>query len=270
MRPRSWAAILALTLASLPLAGEGACGQDLAARVAAAVKSGNGTVRFHFDAKPEVEVCDQGIRMGEHSYLQWRAHGWDDEPTNCTSGFLEVELATRGSGIDDVKILNRRSDRTADAVDLGEVPAPAAAHYLLSVARGDASGRAAEHAMLPAVLADAGEIWPGLMEIAKDRSIDSGVRRSALFWIGQAAGDVVAKDLREVATENDEDQDIRDAAVFALSQRPPDEGVPALMDLARSAGQAKTRRTAMFWLAQSKDPRVLPFFREILVGGGKG
>jgi hypothetical protein len=268
MSARGWAAALVLTLASFPLAGEGAYGQDLARRVGAAVKSGNGTVRFHFDAKPEVEVCDQGIRMGEHRYLQWRSHGWDDEPTNCTRGFLEVELATQGASVEDVRILSHRSDRTAGAADLGEVPAPDAAHYLISVARGRASRRAAEHAMLPALLADAGEIWPDLMDIAKDRSIESGVRRSALFWIGQAAGDVVAKDLREVATGNEEDQDIRDAAVFALSQRPPDEGVPALMDLARSAGQAKTRRTAMFWLAQSEDPRVLPFFREILVGGG--
>jgi hypothetical protein len=270
MSPRAWAAILTLTLASLPLTGEGAYGQDLAARVAAATKGGKGTVRFHFDAKPEVEVCDQGIRMGEHRYVQWRSHGWDDEPTNCTSGFLEVEVSAEGGSLEDVRILSRRSTPTAGAVDVGAVPATVAAHYLLSVARGGASGRAAEHAMLPAVLADAGEIWPDLMEIAKDRSVGSGVRRSALFWIGQAAGDVVAKELREVATEDDEEQDIRDAAVFALSQRPPDEGVPALMDLARTARQAKTRRTAMFWLAQSKDPRVLPFFREILVGGAGG
>jgi hypothetical protein len=268
MSAGAWTAILALTLAFLPLPGEGACGQDLATRVGAAVKSGDGTVRFHFDAKPDVEVCDQGIRIGEHRHLQWRSHGWDDEPTNCTRGFLEVEMAKKGGSIQDVRILNRPSDRTAQAADLGEVSAPDAARYLLSVARGGASARAAEQAMLPAVLADAGEIWPDLMEIAKDRRIDSGVRRSALFWIGQAAGEVVAKDLREVADGNDEDQDIRDAAVFALSQRPPDEGVPALMDLARSAGQAKTRKTAMFWLAQSRDPRVLPFFREILVGGG--
>jgi hypothetical protein len=270
MSARHWAAVLALSSASLLLAGEGAYGQDLATRAGTAMKGGNGTVRFHFDAKPEVEVCDQGIRMGGHRYLQWRSRGWDDEPTNCTMGFLEVEVSTRGGSIEDVRVLGHRSDRAADAVDLGGVPARDAAHYLLSVAHGGASERAAERAMLPAVLADAGEVWPDLMDIAKDRSIGSRVRRSALFWIGQAAGDVVAKQLREVATEDDEDQDIRDAAVFALSQRPAEESVPALMDLARTAGQAKTRRTAMFWLAQSRDPRVLPFFREILVGAAGG
>jgi len=38
------------------------------------------------------------------------------------------------------------------------------------------------------------------------------------------------------------------------------------MKLARTAKQAKTRRTAMFWLARSSDPRVVPFFEEILLG----
>ena len=56
------------------------------------------------------------------------------------------------------------------------------------------------------------------------------------------------------------------AAVFALSQRPDDEAVPILMDVARTAADAETRRTAMFWLAQSEDDRVLSFFESILTG----
>ena len=31
-------------------------------------------------------------------------------------------------------------------------------------------------------------------------------------------------------------------------------------------GEAETRRAAMFWIAQSDDPRVLAFFEEILLG----
>jgi hypothetical protein len=38
------------------------------------------------------------------------------------------------------------------------------------------------------------------------------------------------------------------------------------MDLARTGDQADTRRTAMFWLAQSQDERVIEFFEEILLG----
>ncbi len=54
--------------------------------------------------------------------------------------------------------------------------------------------------------------------------------------------------------------------MFALSQRPTDEGVPILMDVARTATQAETRRSAMFWLAESEDPRVVAFFEEVLLG----
>ena len=63
---------------------------------------------------------------------------------------------------------------------------------------------------------------------------------------------------------------MRNAAVFALSQRHDDEAVPILMDVARTAADSETRRTAMFWLAQADDDRVLSFFEEILTGRGGG
>ncbi len=46
------------------------------------------------------------------------------------------------------------------------------------------------------------------------------------------------------------------------------EGVPILMEVARTAKSADTRSSAMFWLAQSEDERVYAFFEEILMGGG--
>ena len=45
-----------------------------------------------------------------------------------------------------------------------------------------------------------------------------------------------------------------------------DIGVEPLMELARTAREAETRRAAMFWLAQSEDPRVLSIFEEIQLG----
>lgn len=262
MSARTWAA-LAL-VAAAPLFGGRAAGQSLADRVE---QIRTGTVRFHFDAKPDVEICDQGIRTGPHSYIQWRSSDWSDhEGTNCHSGFLEVEISKRSGAVRDVTIVKRFDDRTADATDLGAVGAEAAARYLLSVAHTASSTRAAEHAMLPASLADATGLWREYMAIARDRSVDESVRKSALFWVSREAGDVVTRGLQDVAGDDDEAQGVRNAAVFALSQRPDSEGVPALMQLARTAAQAKTRKTALFWLAQSDDPRVLPFFEEILLG----
>jgi HEAT repeat protein len=141
--------------------------------------------------------------------------------------------------------------------------------FFLDLARtGGPSGRGLKDALLPVVLADVQDVWKDLMGLAKDRSIRSDTRSSALFWVSQEAAAVVTEGLAEVAMDQDEDQDVREAAVFALSQRPSDESVPILMELAKTADHPETRRSAMFWLAQSKDDRVLDFFEEILLGKG--
>ena len=53
-------------------------------------------------------------------------------------------------------------------------------------------------------------------------------------------------------------------AVFALSQMPKDEGVPLLINVARTHTNPAVRKQAMFWLGQSKDARAVEFFAEIL------
>jgi hypothetical protein len=49
-----------------------------------------------------------------------------------------------------------------------------------------------------------------------------------------------------------------------LSQLPKDEGVPLLINVARTHSNPAVKKQAMFWLGQSKDPRALTFFEEIL------
>jgi HEAT repeat protein len=58
---------------------------------------------------------------------------------------------------------------------------------------------------------------------------------------------------------------VKKKAVFALSQLPKDDGVPKLMDVARNSRNPEVRKQAMFWLGQSKDPRAVKFFEEILL-----
>jgi hypothetical protein len=52
--------------------------------------------------------------------------------------------------------------------------------------------------------------------------------------------------------------------VFSLSQLPKDEGVPLLINVARTNKNPEVRKQAMFWLGQSRDPRAIEFFAEIL------
>ncbi|HEX4602271.1 MAG TPA: HEAT repeat domain-containing protein, partial [Gemmatimonadales bacterium] len=59
-------------------------------------------------------------------------------------------------------------------------------------------------------------------------------------------------------------RDVKEQAVFALSQRPREEGVPALIRVARANPDREVRRKALFWLGQSNDPRALALFEELL------
>lgn len=91
----------------------------------------------------------------------------------------------------------------------------------------------------------------------------SRMRGEAIFWIGQRAGRKAASMIRE-AVDRDPELEVKKKAVFALSQLPASEGVPLLINVARTHRQPEVRRQAMFWLGQSKDPRALDFFAEVL------
>jgi hypothetical protein len=90
------------------------------------------------------------------------------------------------------------------------------------------------------------------------------LRGQALFWLAQRAGQKAIGTITE-AIEKDPETDVKRRAVFALSQLPKDEGVPLLINVARTHSNPAVRKQAMFWLGQSKDPRALKFFEEILV-----
>ena len=90
------------------------------------------------------------------------------------------------------------------------------------------------------------------------------VRSQALFWLAQKAGKE-AIGVIAGAIENDPDTEVKKKAVFALSQLPTDEGVPKLIDVARANRNPEVRKQAMFWLGQSRDPRALKFFEDILL-----
>ena len=91
----------------------------------------------------------------------------------------------------------------------------------------------------------------------------AGVRGEALFWLAQMAGEKVAGTIT-AAIEQDPDTEVKRRAVFALSQLPKGEGVPLLIDVARKNKNPVVRKQAVFWLGQTRDPRALEFFAEIL------
>ena len=101
-----------------------------------------------------------------------------------------------------------------------------------------------------------------LVRLARNHSAPR-VRGDALFWLAQRAGEKAAALITERIAQ-DPDTDVKKRAVFALSQLPRDEGVPLLIKVARTNANPAVRKQAMFWLGQSKDPRAIDFFAEIL------
>ncbi|MEO5895228.1 MAG: HEAT repeat domain-containing protein [Vicinamibacterales bacterium] len=103
---------------------------------------------------------------------------------------------------------------------------------------------------------------PLLVALAREHASPS-VRGEAIFWVAQLASQKAVGTIT-AAIENDPDTDVKKRAVFALSQLPKSEGVPLLIGVARKNANPAVRKQAMFWLGQSRDPRAMEFFAEIL------
>ncbi len=226
--------------------------QSLADRIAGV---GSGHVRFSFDARPG--VCGNGRNISTSSSTS------DWEPW-CEPGPVRVSLELRDRQVVDLEtyVGGRWRARQDTATDLGTVTPADAVAYLLTLARAG-TGRVAERAVLPIALADA-ETWPDLLKLAKDGSRPRPVRKSAVFWLGQAAGEAAVEGLTGLVAEGDEDIEVKKSAIFALSQLRQGGGVESLIQIARSNQDPRLRKQAIFWLGQSEDPRALALFEELL------
>jgi HEAT repeat protein len=153
----------------------------------------------------------------------------------------------------------------ADATDLGTVGALAASQWLLGIAERD-DGKPARDAILAATLADSADVWRQLLRIARNESRSREVRNQAVFWVADLAGDKVSASLDSLAYE-DGDRDVRRQAIFAISQRPKDESVPLLIRMAETIKDRELRKQAIFWLGQTRDPRAMAWFEQVLASG---
>jgi len=155
----------------------------------------------------------------------------------------------------------------ATLVWLTGVTAPDSAAWLESLVSGAAASReTTNHVTDPALAAlamQAGEEAGAVLVREAKTASAPRVRGQALFWLAQRAG-AVALPTIAAAVDTDPEVEVKRRAVFALSQLPKDEGVPKLIEIARSHRNAEVRKQAFFWLGQSKDPRAVAFFEEVL------
>ncbi|MEA2761562.1 MAG: hypothetical protein QOD47_846 [Gemmatimonadaceae bacterium] len=263
----SFAGTTAIVLAGLVCFAPGATAQSIASKVA---RVSNGTVRMTFAAKPGICGSGNSIRSSNGRGRTTWGDNWNTSPdveweTDCSMGPARVVLDRRGGELSDLRFYvgGRWRAATADVVDLGTVPAREAADYLLSVVQND-RGSIGRKAIFPATIADSVEIWPTLIKIARNPDLPRETRTQSVFWLGQAAGDAATANLNSLVLDNSVDREVREQAVFALSQRPHDEGVPALIAVAKTNKDPEIRKKALFWLGQSGDPRALDLFEQLL------
>jgi hypothetical protein len=254
----------------LVLGAGGALADDVPARVASlfdriqGIESGD--VCFSYAPRPGVygngrNICTDEMGPPSRFHGGWGGGMWESGPVRV---LLEVE--DRDVVSLDVWIGSSRPFPKGSE-DLGVIPPEEAAAFLLMLAKNGRHGDAAAEAIFPATLADGVEPWPALFDLARDRERPDDVRRDAVFWLGQAAGHEITKKLGDMIDDPREDVELRKHAVFVLSQRSEDESVPRLIEIARTHVSAEVREAALFWLAQSDDPRVLDLLEEILLEG---
>jgi hypothetical protein len=150
------------------------------------------------------------------------------------------------------------------SADLGTVRPQEAADYFIGLAERSGNNSVGGDPLLPSVLADSVVIWPSLLRLARTAKVPADTRSKAIFWLSQAAGAAAGMALDSIVHDDRGDREVRKKAIFALSQRSNDEGVPALIRIARANKDPELRKTALFWLGQSEDPRALDLFEEIL------
>ena len=255
--------MIATPVLALAFALQGA----LADRVAAAP---DGDLRISFATRAGVcgngrnvisLECDDGT-CGRHRISS--GNYYDDEAgCPCEPGPARVALRKIGGRITRVRTYVGGAWRPAvdtRVTDLGAVPAALAARYLLDLAAHDAG----HDAVLPAVLADSVTVWPDLLRLARTSALPRETRRSAVFWLGQAAGEAATRGLTELVDDGSVELEVKESAVFALSQLRDEQGVPALIRIARTHASPSVRKKALFWLGQSNDPRALALFEELL------
>jgi len=241
----------------------------------------NGVVHLQYASRPG--TCGDGRDMvGYRKALfadSFQSMGKWNAPT-CFPGPVRVALSVTDRRVTRVRTsVGSTWPRSSEPVtDLGTVtPAEAASYFFGLVPQLERSGDKSR-VLLPAVLADAGDVIPQLTALARDGSRIQETRRQAIQWMGLLGDARVVPTLVAFAHSGgaspagediDEDDEapgmkgLATGAMAALSFLDNGVGVPALIDIARN-GTPGARGSAAFWLGQSGDPRAAAELHRII------
>lgn len=161
---------------------------------------------------------------------------------------------------------------TRARVYVGPVPPATAGVRSISASASDAQGwltdaiehgsaRAASDLIVPLILVEGSDPWRMFLKLARDENRPRELKRTVMMWLSNAVSDHLG--ILDGAARTDDDE-MREQAVFVLTQRPQAEGVPALIDVARTSSHPSARKAAIYWLGQSGDPRAIDVYADLL------
>jgi len=205
-------------------------GSDLGRRVTGAP---DGLVKMTYAARDG--ICGDGrsfiadASSTARGYDVWFADGMSmsgsmsDLGARCTHGPVRLLLVVRDHRVVDVQpFVGPSSPATERAgTELGTVAVADVSRYLLDLA---ANGRdeTARNAILAASIADSVRIASRLADMARNKSLNSSVRESALKWVGRVAareGDRNAMGAARTIAEDRQDQlDVRERAIRVIGE----------------------------------------------------
>src|SRR5690242_12531506 len=205
-------------------------GADLARRVSAAP---DGLVKMTYASRDG--ICGDGrsfiadATSSTRGYDVWFMNGMSmtgsmsDLGARCEHGPVRLMLVVRDHRVVDVQpFVGPSSAATArPGTDLGAVSAGAVSRYLLDLAAHSPENDA-RNAMLAASIADSVRVSPSLSGMARDKSLASSVRESALSWLGRVApreGDQDAMRVaRSIAEDRDDQVEVRERAIRVVGE----------------------------------------------------
>ena len=244
------------------LSGDQVSAQSIASQVS---RVSEGEVRMTFALRPDVCGDGRNVWYGNNRNMNYSDSRRRDVEydIDCTTGPGRLVVVRRDGETTELRFyVGGRWRSSSTATDIGTVSSRAASDYLIGLAESN-DGKAGREAIFPATLADSVTIWPALLRIARSDSRPRSTREQATFWLGHLAEEPATRGLRDLVGDDAVDREVRKSAIFALSQR-RSEGVPALINVVRTSRDPELRKTALFWLANSKDPRALDLIEELL------
>lgn len=178
---------------------------------------------------------------------------------------LVVLVRVQGGAVAELRPLAVDCDMDAGGMPLvwfDGVSADASVAWLSTLVTQSETARRISENALSAIAQHAGTAASKtLVQFAQTGTVQ--LRGRALSWLAQRAATEAIPTID--AALKDPELEMKKLAVNALSRFPNQEGIPKLIEIARSYPNIEVRRQAMLRLGDTKDPRAVEFFSQILL-----